>query len=106
MLEVLIFFFKKSVLKKCVSFSANFICVICNISNRTIVSVFLTHPAVSEDYIAPELFTYHSECEGSQMYGMVYKPRCAVPGKLYPTVLFVYGGPQVQLVNNSYKGMR
>lgn len=63
---------------------------------------------------------------------MVYKPHSVQPGKKHPTVLFVYGGPQVcgsrdllkssapepswrlcvfvcpqvQLVNNSFKGMK
>ncbi|KAL2090318.1 hypothetical protein ACEWY4_015006 [Coilia grayii] len=27
-------------------------------------------------------------------------------GRKHPTILFVYGGPQVQLVNNSYKGVK
>ena len=61
---------------------------------------------VSDDYMAPELFTYQSQSSGCQMYGMVYKPTNVEPGKQYPTVVFVYGGPQVQLVTNAYKGMR
>uniref|UniRef100_A0A6Q2YGE6 dipeptidyl-peptidase IV n=1 Tax=Esox lucius TaxID=8010 RepID=A0A6Q2YGE6_ESOLU len=43
---------------------------------------------------------------GFQLYGMVYKPHNLQPGRKHPTVLFVYGGPQVQLVNNSFKGMK
>lgn len=37
---------------------------------------------------------------------MIYKPHALQPGKKHPTVLFVYGGPQVQLVNNSFKGIK
>ncbi len=40
------------------------------------------------------------------MYGMYYKPHLHEEGQKHPTVLFVYGGPQVQLVTNAYKGMR
>ncbi len=40
------------------------------------------------------------------MYGMYYKPHLHEDGQKHPTVLFVYGGPQVQLVTNAYKGMR
>uniref|UniRef100_A0A8C6WJ11 dipeptidyl-peptidase IV n=1 Tax=Neogobius melanostomus TaxID=47308 RepID=A0A8C6WJ11_9GOBI len=43
---------------------------------------------------------------GFQLYGMVYKPHNLQPGRKHPTVLFVYGGPQVQLVNNTFKGMK
>ncbi|NXS45495.1 DPP9 peptidase, partial [Balaeniceps rex] len=57
------------------------------------------------DYIPPEIFHFrtHSDVE---LYGMVYKPHDVQPGKKHPTVLFVYGGPQVQLVNNSFKGIK
>lgn len=27
-------------------------------------------------------------------------------GEKYPTVLIIYGGPEVQLVTNNFKGMR
>ncbi|XP_060037931.1 dipeptidyl peptidase 9 isoform X2 [Erinaceus europaeus] len=57
------------------------------------------------DYVPPEIFHFHTRA-GVRLYGMVYKPHAVQPGKKHPTVLFVYGGPQVQLVNNSFKGVK
>ena len=37
------------------------------------------------------------------MHGMVFKPPNFDPGRKYPTVLFVYGGPAVQV---SFIGFR
>ncbi|XP_063085242.1 dipeptidyl peptidase 9 isoform X2 [Cavia porcellus] len=57
------------------------------------------------DYVPPEIFHFHTRSD-VQLYGMIYKPHTLQPGKKHPTVLFVYGGPQVQLVNNSFKGTK
>ncbi|XP_048197894.1 dipeptidyl peptidase 9 isoform X2 [Perognathus longimembris pacificus] len=57
------------------------------------------------DYVPPEIFHFHTR-SSVQLYGMIYKPHALQPGKKHPTVLFVYGGPQVQLVNNSFKGIK
>ncbi|XP_037679898.1 dipeptidyl peptidase 9 isoform X3 [Choloepus didactylus] len=57
------------------------------------------------DYVPPEIFHFHTR-SNVQLYGMIYKPHAVQPGKKHPTVLFVYGGPQVQLVNNSFKGIK
>uniref|UniRef100_T1DN93 dipeptidyl-peptidase IV n=1 Tax=Crotalus horridus TaxID=35024 RepID=T1DN93_CROHD len=57
------------------------------------------------DYIPPEIFSFDSS-SGFVLYGMMYKPHDLQPGKKYPTVLFIYGGPQVQLVNNRFKGVK
>ncbi|XP_013995317.2 dipeptidyl peptidase 9 isoform X1 [Salmo salar] len=62
-------------------------------------------PGCPGDYKSPEIFDFPGK-SGFQLYGMVYKPHNLQPGKKHPTVLFVYGGPQVQLVNNSFKGMK
>ena len=43
---------------------------------------------------------------GLKMHGLVYPPSNLIPGLKYPTVLFVYGGPQMQMVNNSNSGSR
>ncbi|XP_031621531.1 dipeptidyl peptidase 9 isoform X2 [Contarinia nasturtii] len=43
---------------------------------------------------------------GEQIYAMVFKPHNYKPGQRYPTVVNVYGGPEVQTVNNTFKGMR
>ncbi|XP_010225254.1 PREDICTED: dipeptidyl peptidase 9-like, partial [Tinamus guttatus] len=57
------------------------------------------------DYVPPEIFHFHTQSD-VELYGMVYKPHDVQAGKKHPTVLFVYGGPQVQLVNNSFKGIK
>ncbi|KAM9384560.1 dipeptidyl peptidase 9-like [Pholidichthys leucotaenia] len=57
------------------------------------------------DAIPPEIFSFTGK-SGFEMYGLLYKPENIVPGRKHPTVVFVYGGPQVQLVNNSYKGVK
>ncbi|KAL0966661.1 hypothetical protein UPYG_G00298010 [Umbra pygmaea] len=62
-------------------------------------------PGCPVDYKSPEIFDFPGK-SGFQLYGMVYKPHNLQPGRKHPTILFVYGGPQVQLVNNSFKGMK
>ncbi|KAG8454462.1 hypothetical protein GDO86_000908 [Hymenochirus boettgeri] len=56
-------------------------------------------------YEPPEIFHFQASCQ-AKLYGMVYKPHNHIPGTKHPTVLFIYGGPQVQLVSNSFKGMK
>lgn len=58
-----------------------------------------------ENYRQPELFVYNLPSKES-LYCMIFTPPNMQPGLTYPTVLSVYGGPEVQLVNNSFKGMR
>lgn len=65
----------------------------------------LMEPPVCPNYRAPELFHFQSS-NGHVMHGMFYRPHNCRPGVRYPTVLFVYGGPQVQLVTNSFKGLK
>ncbi|XP_055541148.1 dipeptidyl peptidase 9 [Wyeomyia smithii] len=43
---------------------------------------------------------------GEAIYAMVFKPHNFTLGVKYPTVLNVYGGPEVQTVSNTFKGMR
>lgn len=40
---------------------------------------------------------------GETLYAMVFKPHNFELGVRYPTVLNVYGGPEVQTVNNTFK---
>lgn len=47
------------------------------------------------DYVPPEIFHFHTRAD-VQLYGMIYKPHTLQPGRKHPTVLFVYGGPQVR----------
>lgn len=58
-------------------------------------------PLINEIY-CPELYT-HEIVSGHVLYAMVFKPHNFQPGKKYPTVLNVYGGPEVQMVSNTFK---
>lgn len=51
---------------------------------------------------APDLYS-HEISSGDVLYAMVLRPYNAVPGQKYPTVLNVYGGPEVQVVTNTFK---
>ncbi|XP_041081596.1 dipeptidyl peptidase 8-like [Polyodon spathula] len=48
------------------------------------------------DYIPPEVFSFESQ-SGHTLYGMLYRPHNLQQGKKYPTVVFVYGAPQVAI---------
>ena len=50
----------------------------------------------------PQIFKFQTS-DGCLIYGMIYLPTNYTPSVKYPTVLYVYGGPHVQLVSNSYK---
>ncbi|XP_076438854.1 dipeptidyl peptidase 9-like [Babylonia areolata] len=69
------------------------------------LSSLLQQMPLCPSYQSPEMFSYDSQ-SGYHHYGMFFRPTCYRPGVRYPTVLFVYGGPQVQLVSNSFKGLR
>lgn len=49
----------------------------------------------------PELFSFTNHF-GEQAYGVYWRPRGQHEGQKCPTLLYVYGGPHVQLVVNSY----
>ena len=67
---------------------------------------WILQPAgADKDFPPPELFS-HTIASGQKMYGMIYKPHNSVPGVRYPVLLNVYGGPELQLVSNSFKGLR
>lgn len=66
---------------------------------------FCPFSVLDEEYKSPELVEYQTEA-GHRAYGMVYRPGDYEEGIKYPTVLFVYGGPQVQLVTNAFKGLK
>jgi len=78
-----------------------------SVHSITIASLgYLLEPsAPDENYRQPELFVYHLPTS-EPLYCMIFTPPNMQPGQKYPTVLSVYGGPEVQLVNNSFKGMR
>jgi len=54
----------------------------------------------------PELFSYRLKESGDLIYGLIYKPDFMQADKKYPCVLEVYGGPDVQLVSNSFRTVR
>ncbi|XP_047119036.1 dipeptidyl peptidase 9 [Schistocerca piceifrons] len=67
---------------------------------------YLLEPSVPEaNFHYPELYT-HKISSGDLLYAMVFRPHNFEPGVKYPTVLNIYGGPEVQLVSNTFKGMR
>lgn len=51
---------------------------------------------------SPTLVT-HQISSGDVLFAMIFKPHNFVPGQKYPTILHVYGGPEVQLVTNTFK---
>ena len=54
----------------------------------------------------PELFTYQLKSSGDLIYGVLFKPEFMENGIKYPCILDIYGGPEVQVVTNSFKGVR
>lgn len=68
-----------------------------------IFNIVLTVPET--DLHCPELYT-HQISSGDILFAMVFRPHGYQHGHKYPTVLNVYGGPEVQLVSNTFKGMR
>lgn len=67
-----------------------------------IITVFNLFSALEGEFYCPELYT-HQISSGDLLYAMVFKPHCFQTGKKYPTVLNIYGGPEVQLVSNTFK---
>ena len=65
---------------------------LCHISVQ--YQIIMSFSACPGDYYPPEIFDFPGK-SGFQLYGMVYKPHKLLPGRKHPTVLFVYGGPQV-----------
>lgn len=59
-----------------------------------LIQALCAFPGPLPDYIPPEVFSFESST-GFTLYGMMYKPHNLQPGKKYPTVIFIYGGPQV-----------
>jgi len=53
----------------------------------------------------PELFCCKLT-NGDLIYGSVFKPEFMESGVRYPTVLEVYGGPEIQLVSNNFMSLR
>ncbi|CAG7837410.1 unnamed protein product [Allacma fusca] len=62
------------------------------------------YPEIESVLVAPDICTYYQQDTGLILYAMIYRPFNFVPGKKYPTILNIYGGPEVQLVYNSFRG--
>ena len=54
----------------------------------------------------PQLFSFESPTANCTFHGLLYRPPDFDESKKYPVILYVYGGPHIQLVNNSFKGVR
>lgn len=59
-----------------------------------------TNPQLQK--FSPSIHSRHIS-SGEVLYAMVFRPHNFRRGQRYPTVLNVYGGPEVQTVNNTYK---
>ncbi|MCL7971905.1 MAG: S9 family peptidase [marine benthic group bacterium] len=57
------------------------------------------------DLREPEFFTVRAE-DGSDLNAWIIKPRDFDPGKTYPLLLYVYGGPGSQTVRDAWGGSR
>ncbi|CAD7092052.1 unnamed protein product [Hermetia illucens] len=66
---------------------------------------FLSEGGQPEKQYCPSIYNPQIS-SGDVLYAMVFKPHNFTLGVKYPTVLNVYGGPEVQTVNNTFKGMR
>ncbi|XP_030562488.1 dipeptidyl peptidase 9 [Drosophila novamexicana] len=64
---------------------------------------FLHEGGKPEPQYCPQIFRPQLPT-GEVVYAMVFKPHNFQLGVKYPTVLNVYGGPEVQTVNNTFKG--
>lgn len=63
---------------------------------------FLHEGGKPEPQYCPQIFRPQLP-SGEIVYAMVFKPHNFQLGVKYPTVLNVYGGPEVQTVNNTFK---
>ncbi|QOL25520.1 S9 family peptidase [Thalassotalea sp. LPB0316] len=57
-----------------------------------------------DQLVMPEFGTLKSDDETTTLYYKIYKPKQLVPGKKYPVIVNVYGGPYAQRVTNRWQG--
>ena len=57
-----------------------------------------------DDLIQPKFGTITSDDGKTSLYYKLYKPKNMAPGKKYPVVVNVYGGPHAQRVRNIWQG--
>lgn len=70
-----------------------------------LINVCIATSGIDTTFTFPDIYCYQTEY-GEELYAMVYKPFDFDPKKKYPTILNVYGGPEVQLVYNSFRVRR
>lgn len=75
-----------------------------NVSGLTLISMgYLLEGGITENpQYCPTIFSPQLS-SGEVLYAMVFKPHNFQPNVRYPTILNVYGGPEVQTVNNTFK---
>ncbi len=65
------------------------------------------HPASPyiNEMILPTFGTLKSDDDQATLYYKLYQPKNLIPGKKYPVIVKVYGGPHAQTVTNSWQGL-
>ncbi|HKW98980.1 MAG TPA: DPP IV N-terminal domain-containing protein [Bryobacteraceae bacterium] len=60
----------------------------------------------SDEYAIPPTEIHRVKAkDGTTLYARLIKPAGFAPGKKYPVIVVVYGGPHAQAVNNAWPGM-
>ncbi|EFA77706.1 dipeptidylpeptidase 8 [Heterostelium album PN500] len=67
----------------------------------TLITTINVEKSIALKPRTPTLFSFVNS-KGRKIYGCYYLPADYNPATLYPSVCCVYGGPHVQIVNNSY----
>src|SRR5208283_2548220 len=62
------------------------------------------HALTDELEILPTEIVKVKAQDGTLLYGRLIKPAGFAPGKKYPAVVMIYGGPHSQTVRNSWAG--
>ena len=55
-----------------------------------------------DEWVTPEFGSLMSDDEQATLYYKLYKPKNMAPGKQYPVIVRVYGGPHAQRVTNNW----
>ncbi|EDV25262.1 uncharacterized protein TRIADDRAFT_24254 [Trichoplax adhaerens] len=69
------------------------------ISNCKLMQILLNPKDILEPSLIPEVFSFVGS-HGEKIYGVYHKPMGFVDGIKYPTILYVYGGPGVQIITS------
>ncbi|PAA76915.1 hypothetical protein BOX15_Mlig024592g1, partial [Macrostomum lignano] len=78
---------------------------LCSLKTANLPAISLLTKAIGCDnfFLQPEYFQFTGP-GGQTLYGLLFKPFNCVPGRQYPTLQYIYGGPHVQLVTNAFVG--